>query len=73
MIDEGATFGNDRRTHPNMERLSEVEQLAEIRDAQMELQAHLPEVRLFAHPFGPERRRPQVSPTESVQHESILG
>lgn len=46
------TFGNHSRTHPNMEKLTEEEQFAEIRDAQMELEARLPSVRTFAHPFG---------------------
>lgn len=47
----GIAFGNHSRTHPNMECLSEDEQMAEIRSAQSELEKHLP-VRGFAHPFG---------------------
>ena len=45
-------FGNHSRTHPNMERLAEDEQLAEIESAQRELEAYFPDVRSFAHPFG---------------------
>ncbi|HJP68913.1 MAG TPA: polysaccharide deacetylase family protein, partial [Sphingomicrobium sp.] len=48
----GVEFGNHSRTHPNMELLTEEEQLAEISSAQKELQVHLPVVRAFAHPFG---------------------
>ena len=52
MRSAGIEFGNHSRTHPNMECLSEDEQAAEIGAAQEELQAHLPSVRAFAHPFG---------------------
>jgi peptidoglycan/xylan/chitin deacetylase (PgdA/CDA1 family) len=48
----GIEFGNHSRTHPNMERLTEEEQLAEIEGAQKDLNEHLPYVRAFAHPFG---------------------
>ena len=44
-------FGNHSRTHPNMERLTEDEQIAEIRSAQRDLEKHLP-ITDFAHPFG---------------------
>ena len=47
----GISFGNHSRTHPNMERLTEDEQIAEIRSAQSDLEKHL-EVTSFAHPFG---------------------
>ena len=52
MSSAGIEFGNHSRTHPNMERLSDDEQLAEIEGAQRELEEHLPHVRGFAHPFG---------------------
>lgn len=52
MAGNGFTFGNHTQTHPNMERLSEAQQLDEIHGAQTDLLVHLPEVRLFAHPFG---------------------
>lgn len=45
-------FGNHSRTHPNMERLTEEEQRAEIAAAQEELEQHLSRVHAFAHPFG---------------------
>jgi peptidoglycan/xylan/chitin deacetylase (PgdA/CDA1 family) len=47
----GIAFGNHSRTHPNMECLTEEEQLAEIESAQSELEQHLV-VTGFAHPFG---------------------
>jgi peptidoglycan/xylan/chitin deacetylase (PgdA/CDA1 family) len=52
MAQAGVEFGNHSRTHPNMERLTEEEQRAEIEDAQKELAEHLAQVRAFAHPFG---------------------
>jgi peptidoglycan/xylan/chitin deacetylase (PgdA/CDA1 family) len=52
MAQAGVEFGNHSRTHPNMEKLTEEEQRAEIEDAQKELEEHLPYVRAFAHPFG---------------------
>lgn len=45
-------FGNHSQTHPNMECLTEEQQLAELQGAQKELEEHLPQVRHFAHPFG---------------------
>ena len=42
-------FGNHSRTHPNMQLLTEEEQLAEIRGVQMDLEKRLPSVRAFAH------------------------
>lgn len=52
MRSAGIEFGNHSRTHPNMERLTEEEQLAEIEGAQRDLEKHLPHVHAFAHPFG---------------------
>lgn len=52
MHEAGIEFGNHSRTHPNMERLTEEEQFAEIENAQKELESHLSVVRGFAHPFG---------------------
>lgn len=46
------TFGNHTCTHPNMERLTEEQQAAEILEAQRKLAARLRLVHSFAHPFG---------------------
>lgn len=46
------TFGNHTCTHPNMERLSETQQEAEILGAQKKLAPHLKAIHSFAHPFG---------------------
>lgn len=47
----GISFGNHSRTHPNMARLTEEAQIAEIRSAQSDLENHI-KVTSFAHPFG---------------------
>jgi peptidoglycan/xylan/chitin deacetylase (PgdA/CDA1 family) len=52
MEQNGITFGNHTCTHPNMERLSEEQQAAEILGAQQKLASRLRVVHSFAHPFG---------------------
>lgn len=52
MSEREITFGNHSRTHPNMERLTEEEQRAEIIGAQVDLKKHLSSIQSFAHPFG---------------------
>lgn len=52
MSDNGFTFGNHTQTHPNLERLSEEEQRAEIRGAQEVLSERISGVRSLAYPFG---------------------
>jgi peptidoglycan/xylan/chitin deacetylase (PgdA/CDA1 family) len=48
----GFSFGNHTRSHPNLERLTRSEQVAEIAGAQKALTEHLTEVRSLAYPFG---------------------
>jgi peptidoglycan/xylan/chitin deacetylase (PgdA/CDA1 family) len=52
MLGFGIRFGNHTHTHPNMERLTEDEQITEIATAQSVLKKRLPSVSAFAHPFG---------------------
>lgn len=48
----GFSFGNHTKTHPNLERLTEDQQLFEIREAQEVLSRRIPAVHSLAYPFG---------------------
>ena len=52
MAEQGITFGNHTATHPNMGRLTEAEQRAEITEAQQVLQNEGLDTKHFAYPFG---------------------
>jgi peptidoglycan/xylan/chitin deacetylase (PgdA/CDA1 family) len=53
MAASGVLFGNHTATHPNLERLTEAEQVAEIESANQVLCQFLPEPpRAFSYPFG---------------------
>lgn len=53
MAASGVLFGNHTATHPNLERLTEPEQVAEIKSANQVLCQFLPEPpRAFSYPFG---------------------
>jgi peptidoglycan/xylan/chitin deacetylase (PgdA/CDA1 family) len=45
-------FGNHTTTHPNLERLSEMQQLEEIEGAQKKLSAYIEVLPSLAYPFG---------------------
>lgn len=49
---EGMTFGNHTVTHPNLERLSEEQQLAEFLGAQTAIASEIGPVSSLAYPFG---------------------
>lgn len=52
MAGGGIRFGNHTRTHPNLERLSDTEQAAEIGEAQRLLDERLVTLPSLAYPFG---------------------